>query len=159
MLGCMQRLWAWISAFLGLVILVILVILVVDYVDGAILGTWFDEHTVFDAPDVIGEFFIVGLGLVLLVGGVLTAVLPRRTADHSSARQQIGYRAGEALLMVSRRMRIRPWTLTLLIVLAACGVGLFVLPPGVPTKIVGAACVVLAFVVLSFSERAGRSGR
>lgn len=61
--------------------------------------------------------------------------------------------------MVSRRMRIRPWTLTLLIVLAACGVGLFVLPPGVPTKIVGAACVVMAFVVLISSERAGRSGR
>lgn len=80
MLGCMQRLWAWISAFLGPVILA------VDYVDGQILGTWFDEHAVFDAPDVIGEIFIAGLGLVLLVGGVLTAVLPRRPADHSSTR-------------------------------------------------------------------------
>jgi len=80
MLGCMQRLWAWFSAFLGLVIMV------VDYVDGSILGTWFDEHAVFDAPDVLGEFFIAGLGLVLLVGGVLAAVLPRHAADHSSAR-------------------------------------------------------------------------
>jgi hypothetical protein len=44
MLGCMQRLWAWFSALLGLAIMVI------DYVDGAILGTWFDEHAVFDAP-------------------------------------------------------------------------------------------------------------
>ncbi|PYY33704.1 hypothetical protein DEI89_10190 [Curtobacterium sp. MCBD17_030] len=79
MLRCMQRLWAWFSAFLGLVIMVI------DYVDGAILGTWFDEHAVFDAPDVIGEFFIAGLGLVLLVGGVLTAVLARHPADGTAA--------------------------------------------------------------------------
>lgn len=61
--------------------------------------------------------------------------------------------------MVGRLMRIRPRTFTLLILLAACGVGLFVLPPGVPTKIVGAACVVMAFVVLFFSERAGQPGR
>lgn len=61
--------------------------------------------------------------------------------------------------MVDRRMRIRPRTLTLLIVLAACGVGLLVLPPGVPTKILGAALIVVAFVVLIVSGRAGRSGR
>ncbi|WIB68920.1 ASCH domain-containing protein [Curtobacterium sp. MCBD17_035] len=66
-------------------------------------------------------------------------------------------RAG--LPMVNRRMRIRPWALTLLIVLAACGVALFVLPPGMPTQILGAVLIVVAFAVLIVSERAGRSGR
>jgi peptidoglycan/LPS O-acetylase OafA/YrhL len=66
---------------------------------------------------------------------------------------------GAALAVVDRRMRLRPWTLTLLIVLAACGVGLFVLPPGVPTKILGAVLIVVAFAVLIVPERAGRSGR
>lgn len=61
--------------------------------------------------------------------------------------------------MVDRPMRMRPATLTLLIVLAACGVALLVLPPGVPTKVLGAVLIVVAFVVLIVSERAGRSGR
>ncbi|PZE25969.1 hypothetical protein DEI92_00025 [Curtobacterium sp. MCBD17_034] len=80
MLGWMPRLWAWVTAFLGLVIMV------VDSVDGAILGTWFDEHAVFDAPEVFGEFLIAGLGLVLLVGGVLTPVLSRPPAHRSRIR-------------------------------------------------------------------------
>lgn len=64
-----------------------------------------------------------------------------------------------ALVVIDRRMHIRPGTLTLLIVLAACGVGLFVLPPGVPTKITGAVLIVVAFAVLIVSGRAGRSNR
>ena len=61
--------------------------------------------------------------------------------------------------MVNRRMRNRPWTLALLIVLAGCGVGLFVLPRGVPTKILGAMLIVMAFTLLIVSERVDRSGR
>lgn len=60
---------------------------------------------------------------------------------------------------MDRRMHIRPATLTLLVVLAACGVDLFVLPPGVPTKILGAVLIVVAFAVLIVSELAGRSDR
>lgn len=64
-----------------------------------------------------------------------------------------------ALALMDRRMHIRPATLTLLVVLAACGAGLFVLPPGVPTKILGAVLIVVAFAVLVVSELAGRSDR
>lgn len=64
-----------------------------------------------------------------------------------------------ALAVIDRRTHIRPGALTLLIFLAASGVGLFVLPPGVPTKILGAVLIVVAFAVLIVSGRAGRSDR
>ncbi|PZE87954.1 hypothetical protein DEI95_16130 [Curtobacterium sp. MCBD17_008] len=63
------------------------------------------------------------------------------------------------LSVIDRRMRIRPSILSLLVVLTACGVGLFVLPPGVPTKVLGAVLIVVAFAVLIVSSRVGRSGR
>ncbi|MCL2795033.1 MAG: hypothetical protein FWD85_06980 [Microbacteriaceae bacterium] len=57
------RWWCWSTAVIGLVIMVL------DYVSNAILGTYFDEHAIFDAPDDMLQWVVAFLGLVLLIGG------------------------------------------------------------------------------------------
>lgn len=59
-----QRAWAFVSAGLGLVVIVL------DYVDGAVMGSWLDDHGVLDAPAATGGFVIAAVGVVLLLGGM-----------------------------------------------------------------------------------------
>ncbi|RKR73012.1 hypothetical protein [Frondihabitans australicus] len=72
----LMRVWAWISAGLGLAIMVM------TYIDGAIVGVWADEHqTAAETyPDDVLPFFVAGIGFVLLVGGHAVALAGGRRA-------------------------------------------------------------------------------
>jgi hypothetical protein len=43
--------------------------LIAEFIDGAIIGTWFDDHGITDSPPADFGFLIEGLGFILVLGG------------------------------------------------------------------------------------------
>jgi hypothetical protein len=64
----MGRIWGWVSAGLGFAVLALILI------EGIVLGTWVDEHGVIDMPSSGLLFIAAGIGLILIVGGIISAI-------------------------------------------------------------------------------------
>ncbi|AMM21554.1 hypothetical protein AX769_17165 [Frondihabitans sp. PAMC 28766] len=72
-----MKVWAWTTAGVGLILIVL------TYIQGALLGSWADEHaTVSQTMPGSGlEFVVAALGVVLLVGGVIVGIRASRSAS------------------------------------------------------------------------------
>jgi hypothetical protein len=77
------RIWGGVSAGIGVVILAVLVVYGTEY------GTWVDEAGPLDPgpPTFILPFVIGALGLVLLVGGSVIAIVGARGSARTASSQ------------------------------------------------------------------------
>lgn len=64
----MQRIWSWITVLLGVAVLII------TYVEGAVVGVWFDNHGLPDDVTSTPEILLGIVGLILIVGGLVAAL-------------------------------------------------------------------------------------
>jgi hypothetical protein len=64
----MQRIWSWITVLLGVAVLII------TYVQGAVVGVWFDDHGLPDDVTSTPEILLGVVGLILIVGGLVAAL-------------------------------------------------------------------------------------
>ncbi|MFZ6992749.1 hypothetical protein ACO0E1_12745 [Curtobacterium sp. RRHDQ66] len=64
----MQRIWSWITVLLGVAVLII------TYVEGAVVGVWFDDHGLPDDVTSTPEILLGIVGLILIVGGLVAAL-------------------------------------------------------------------------------------
>lgn len=64
----MAKYWSLISAALGLAVIVAAV------ADAIVIANWFDGHAIPEGPSPVPELVIAFLGLVLLVGGLASAI-------------------------------------------------------------------------------------
>lgn len=64
----MQRIWSWITVLLGVAVLII------TYVEGAVVGVWFDDHGLPDDVTSTPEILLGVVGLILIVGGLVAAL-------------------------------------------------------------------------------------
>jgi len=70
----MQRIWSWITVLLGVAVLII------TYVEGAVVGVWFDDHGLPDDVTSTPEILLGIVGLILIVGGLVAALTKPKSA-------------------------------------------------------------------------------
>jgi ABC-type phosphate transport system permease subunit len=70
----LRKIWNWATAACGLIVLIS------DYINGAQLATYFDEHAIFNNNGLSGvPSIVLGIvGIVLIVGGTVAALQERK---------------------------------------------------------------------------------
>ena len=73
----MATVWNWFTVLIGVAVIVL------TYVNEASLADYFDAHAIFDNTglSIVPSIALGVLGLVLIIGGVLSALLGRRPAQ------------------------------------------------------------------------------
>jgi hypothetical protein len=76
----LTRLWLMTTAILGVAIMVL------TCIEGAMVGTWFDEHGLPNDLTSVPEMLLLLVGLVITFGSIFTVLSLRKTVDSTVER-------------------------------------------------------------------------